>query len=289
LEYHPAINEALEEIRSETVRGAAWSAFRAIKGLLDAYQAGGLECSDAGTLSKAIISANPAMASLYWVAYVLRRGCDIGDPGPLLRRLLYEIEETRQRIPSIAMEIFKGRPVVTTISYSSNVESILLSAHKSGHLGGVFVLESRPGGEGAVLASRLRSRGVVTRLVPDLHLYDYVSRSDFVMVGADSVTLDACLVNKVGTRLLALAARSAGKHVVVVFEPYKIHPEVGCGNSLLPVRSYMVEGWGEVIVPIFDETPGELISMGITSEGLGVWSEDWISSAYTSFKERLMG
>ena len=286
--FHPAIREALEEIRGETTRGAAWSAFRAIKGLLDAYDAGGLECSAVDELSNAIISSNPSMASLYWVAWALVEGCRTGDPGPALRRLLFELQETRRRIPDIALEIFKGSPRILTMSYSSNVEAVLLAAHRSGSLGPVYVLESRPGGEGVVLASRLRARGVPVQLIPDALLHVYAERADFALVGADSVTLDGCLVNKAGTRLLALTARALGKHVAVVFEPYKIHPERGCGEVPLLERIYRVEGWGDTLVPVFDETPGEFLSLGITSEGLGAWEPGWIREVYESFRERIL-
>ncbi|MCE4599674.1 MAG: hypothetical protein F7C81_05700, partial [Desulfurococcales archaeon] len=53
-------------------------------------------------------------------------------------------------------------------------------------------------------------------------------------------------------------------------------------------KIYRVNGWGDTLVPVFDETPGELLSLGITSEGLGAWEPGWIRGVYESFKERIL-
>jgi translation initiation factor 2B subunit (eIF-2B alpha/beta/delta family) len=236
-----------------------------------------------------IISSNPSMASLHWVAYVLKTGCEGGDPSEPLRRLFFEISEARRRIPEVALELFDRRTKVLTLSYSSNVEAVLRNAYQKKLLDRVIALESRPGGEGVVFASRLRDLGVSVKVVPDSTMHIYLKDVDFVMVGADAITYDGCLVHKVGTRLLAEKAYDLSKPIVVVFEPFKINIEKKCGEIEITKREFSIENWGLEIYPLFDETPPELVYMGVTSEGLGRWRAEWLRSVAEKFKARIFG
>ncbi len=132
----------------------------------------------------------------------------------------------------------------------------------------VFVAESLPGGEGVELARQLRRAGRSVSLVPDSGLAWAIRESDAVLVGADAVTLDPCLFNKVGSLYAALAASRFGKPFIPVFESYKIHPVVKCSIIEVEVRVYRVDGWGDIVYRVFDRVEGDLVSAALTEYGL---------------------
>jgi translation initiation factor 2B subunit (eIF-2B alpha/beta/delta family) len=270
LEGLPRLRAALEEIRNERVRGAAWAAYRAARGLLEELEEGRDPCVDPGAVATAVEAANPTMASLANVALILRLACERGAAEEALRRLVGYLSRGRERLAEAARSVEAPRYVVT-LSYSSSVEAVLRAwREQKPH---VVVAESRPGGEGVELARRLRSAGVRVTLTPDLAAHLHLGPEAALVFGADTVGRDGCIVNKVGTRLLATAARAAGAATLAVFEPYKVHPSRGCGE--IPIERWTIEvrGWGSTSVPVFDETPAGLVDAALTPEGLRPWAE----------------
>uniref|UniRef100_A0A383WBQ4 Nudix hydrolase domain-containing protein n=1 Tax=Tetradesmus obliquus TaxID=3088 RepID=A0A383WBQ4_TETOB len=87
----------------------------------------------------------------------------------------------------------------------------------------VIVCESRPLCEGVSMARRLAAAGLNVTLITDAQAGVFVEQADVVLLGADAVTPDG-VVNKVGSRLLALAAKAAGVPVVAVTECLKVSP-----------------------------------------------------------------
>jgi translation initiation factor 2B subunit (eIF-2B alpha/beta/delta family) len=280
--------EAIEDVKRERIRGAAWCALRVTEGLLDSIALGQDLCKSSDQIYNLIISANPSMASLYWVARTFKEGCEKGSITEPLRRLLFEISEVRKKIPEKALELFGEKVKVMTLSYSSNVEAVLRTAYAHGVLGEVLALESRPGGEGIVFANNLKKLGAKVKVIPDASMHFYLKEVDYVMVGADTITRDACLVHKIGTRLLAEKAYEHNRPLIVVFEPFKINLDKRCGEVQIVFREYEIENWGKEIYPLFDETPAKYISLGVTSEGVDRWSSEWLRRVAEKFKNRVL-
>lgn len=103
----------------------------------------------------------------------------------------------------------------------------------------VIVCESRPLCEGVVMAQRLAAAGLQVTLITDAQAGAFVEEADLVLLGADAVT-PAGVVNKVGSKLLALAAKAAGVPVVAVTDSLKVTPgpvaQVALPNTVLQVR-----------------------------------------------------
>ncbi|HZA27780.1 MAG TPA: hypothetical protein VE915_09120 [Actinomycetota bacterium] len=90
---------------------------------------------------------------------------------------------------------------VVVHSFSSTVVAAVVAAGAE-----VVCSRSEPGGEGERMATELTGLGVETRLVDDEDALHAVADTGAVVVGADAVG-PAGVVNKVGTRLMAEAAR----------------------------------------------------------------------------------
>lgn len=103
----------------------------------------------------------------------------------------------------------------------------------------VVVCESRPLCEGVTMAQRLAAAGLQVTLITDAQAGVFVEEADAVLLGADAVTPDG-VVNKVGSRLLALAAKAAGVPMIAVTDSLKVSPgpvaQFALPNTVLQVR-----------------------------------------------------
>jgi translation initiation factor 2B subunit (eIF-2B alpha/beta/delta family) len=89
------------------------------------------------------------------------------------------------------------------------------------------------------MAQRLAAAGLHVTVITDAQAGAFVEEADLVLLGADAVT-PAGVVNKVGSKLLALAAKAAGVPVVAVTDSLKVSPgpvaQVALPNTVLQVR-----------------------------------------------------
>jgi translation initiation factor 2B subunit (eIF-2B alpha/beta/delta family) len=99
--------------------------------------------------------------------------------------------------------------VVLTHSRSSTVLAGLFEAHRAGRRFEVVATESRPAFEGRDLAKALAGEGMDVTLIADAAASVLLERSSHVLVGADMLTA-SYVINKIGTRMIALAASDLG-------------------------------------------------------------------------------
>jgi len=273
----------ISEVARERVHGASWCARRIAEAFIALSNS--VEYSE-GVLSEAIdlaLKANPSMASIYNVVVVARKARSREHLRKLMEALLNYMYIAHEKVCSIAAESIMGN--LMTISYSSVVECILYKARNQ--VDTIYILESRPGGEGVLFARVLRDKGFNVKLVFDSTLHHYMNKTDMVIVGADSVGRDACIINKVGTSLLALYAREYGIEFYSIFESYKIHPERSCYEIELVEREFEIEGYGKIRSIVFDRTPPRYISGFVTEHGLITPSMLGVKQAYEKFMEEL--
>jgi translation initiation factor eIF-2B subunit delta len=115
--------------------------------------------------------------------------------------------------------ILEGETIMTH-SRSSTVLAALKHARALGTRFSVIATESRPMLEGRALAASLASEGVSVTLIADAAAAMALDRVDSVLTGADKVTPEA-LVNKIGTRMIALAARERAVPVYAICDTTK--------------------------------------------------------------------
>ncbi len=132
-----------------------------------------------------------------------------------VREVRKRIERANEEVSAKLSEIIEGK-TVTTISKSG----IVARAIKLGVPRKVYVLVSRPGEEGKLMAEK-----VGAKIVEDSEMGWFVRRSDVVVCGADALTKNG-FVNKVGTLPLALTAKHFGVEFYVASPLYKFVTEV---------------------------------------------------------------
>jgi translation initiation factor 2B subunit (eIF-2B alpha/beta/delta family) len=127
----------------------------------------------------------------------------------------------------------KGQIRILTLSSSSSLTICLEHAIRTFPTVRftISVLESRPRMEGATFAATFMNRlievdgtkNVDVTVVPDSHVCTFAKTADLLLIGADRVSGDGDVSNKMGSLSAALAAKTLGDaNVVVVSETDKI-------------------------------------------------------------------
>jgi methylthioribose-1-phosphate isomerase len=185
---------------------------------------------------------------------------------------------------------------LATVDYGTALSPIY-QAHDAGLDVHVWVDETRPRNQGGLLtAFELGAHGVPHRLIADNaggHLMQH-GEVDLVLVGADRVTRQGDVANKIGTYLKALAAYDNGVPFWVALPSSTIDWRVADGVAEIPIEeraeAEMTEVTGRTrggaietvrvtppgtgaANPAFDVTPARLVSGLITERGRCAASE----------------
>jgi translation initiation factor 2B subunit (eIF-2B alpha/beta/delta family) len=216
--------------------------------------------------SVSIYRSKPSIAPVFNIANSIMLRLEQGDrdDSPLHDILMDMLEKERKsgtRIAEHAAKAIKGRWFMTT-SYSATVAQVLKGLAKDRKIK-VTVAESTPGGEGRQFAKLLSEQGMEVEVIYDSTVFARMGLVDGAIVGADSVTASG-LVNKVGTRALAEAARAEDLDAYAVCGWSKICPVV---LSNLGVKTETLGKRLTEHVQVFESSPLELFSSIITDQG----------------------
>ena len=183
-----------------------------------------------------------------------------------------------ERIGEIGARRIKDGDVLLTHCNSSAVTEVMKKAWEQGKKFEVFVTETRPRFQGHITARELANAGIPVTIILDDAVRYFMQHVDKVLVGADAITANGALVNKIGTSMVALAAHEARVKVFVAAETYKFSPETIIGELVTieerdPSEVISREereriGSIKVLNPSFDVTPPEFIDLIITERGI---------------------
>lgn len=158
---------------------------------------------------------------------------------------------------------------VFTYSYSGTVADVIrINRYKN-----VVLTESRPMFEGRRLAGELGKEGINVLMVVDGAAGMYVTAADICLIGADSVQFNGSTVNKIGSKLLAYAAKDQGIPYYVLCDTSKFNVLNYLGQSIeleAKMPDEVSEPMKNVTIknPYFEVVPPELITGVVTEMGL---------------------
>lgn len=189
------------------------------------------------------------------------------------------IGKAKERIMEIGSErIPSSRKFsILTHCHSSVVTGILLKAKEQGKNDfQVFATETRPRYQGRITAQELLDVGIKTTLVVDSAMR-WVVRNypiDMILIGADAITSEGTVLNKIGSRLLALVAREMHIPYYVATPLLKYNPESVFGTyEKIEMRDY-TEIWPDkpellkIKNPAFETVSRRYIDGLITEAGI---------------------
>ncbi|TFH02292.1 MAG: translation initiation factor eIF-2B [Calditrichales bacterium] len=195
-------------------------------------------------LSKEIIKSHPNIVSIRKkispIIYHMKRMAKAGKSlDEIKSTACQKISETISnaadnlvKIGNAGAKLIQTNHKVLTISSSSIVKEILISARKLRRKFTVYCLESRPQNEGHLLAMMLAEHDIPSVLTTESMMGQVMKDVNMVLCGADRI-FENGFVNKTGTLPLVVTAKDQGVPVYMAAETDKIMKEIDRS-----VRSY---------------------------------------------------
>ena len=189
-------------------------------------------------------------------------------------QFLERLKQSKQTIASIGSKRISDGARILTHCHSSTVMKILKQAKLNGKQFELFCTESRPVFQGRLTAKEMIDAGIKTTMFVDSAVRHFINKVDFAVVGADAITSEGNVINKIGTSMVALAAKEARTPFYVATELLKFNPETILGDYEKIEQRNPNEVWdsapeGLVIKnPAFDITRREFIHGIICEEGI---------------------
>lgn len=259
------LDDACRAIRNMTVRGAGLIGACAAYGM---YLAA-LEAPDVGfaeflrRAGSALKATRPTAANLGWAVDRMLRTIDAGMSPAHQRAMAKEAaiaiaDEDAEHCRRIGM---LGQPIIAALSLKKKGQTVnilthcnagwlafvdigsatapIYAAHDAGIPVHVWVDETRPRNQGASLTAwELGQHGVPHTLIADNaggHLMQH-GLVDLVITGADRVTRNGDVANKIGTYLKALAARDNGVPMYVALPSSTFDFALEDGVANIPIE-----------------------------------------------------
>ncbi len=285
-EYTTAADVA-DAIRDMVVRGAPAIGITPAYG----YALDALNGRDLGEAYKVLAESRPTAVNLFWA---LERMAGLGTEDP--HALVAEAKKIHEE--DIAANLAMGQFGASLLKEGSRVYThcntgtlatgghgtalgIIRSAFADGKLTQVYAGETRPWLQGARLTAwELMQDNIPVKLVCDgaaAQLFR-AKGADWVIVGADRITANGDVANKIGTYSLAVLAKHHGMKVMVAAPTTTFDLTLDSGNAIPIEQRPMSEVTSlngqpiapegcEAINPSFDVTPAELIDAIVTEKG----------------------
>lgn len=286
---HPSLEETAADIANMEIRGAAAIADAAARALeqqateSDASTPEAFE-TELRAAARRLLDTRPTAVSLpNSLRYILRR--TEGETVAELRETAvagaqefrYRLDSAQDDLGAIGANRLQDGDTVLFHCHSTDVMSCIRAAREQGKSLNAIVKETRPRKQGHITARQLRELDVPVTLVVDGAAGRYLDDADHVFVGADSVTADGSVVNKIGTRQLAVTARERDTPIVVAAQTVKLDPTTLSGHTVeieMRDESEIIteadrENIGDITVenPAFDVTPPRYVDAIVTERG----------------------
>ena len=248
-----------------------------------------------------LASSRPTAVNLFWALDRMRecaaQSAELSDVNTCKDRLLNEahhiLEDDRRTgiaIGEAGLELLRGKHSIlthcnagglATAEYGTALAPIYVGAER-GIVFHVFADETRPLLQGArITAFELKHAGIPVTLICDNMAASLMAQGkiDAVIVGADRITANGDVANKIGTYGVAVLAR-AHSIPFYVAAPYSTFDISLSNGSLIPIEQRDPDevtcGFGKRTAPIdvdvynpaFDVTPSDLVTAIITDKGV---------------------
>ena len=285
------VSDTAEKIKKMEIRGAgriARAAVAALKAHSDMVTSTDLSeyRKEMTTAADILIATRPTAVSLPNAVHLVMRSLTLDTPSVSASKeefsrackdFIRSSENAIQRIGEVGARHIRDGDVILTHCNSEAALECLLTAHRKGVRFSVYATEVRPGNQGLLTIGTLNRAGIPTTYIVDSAVRYFMKEIDRVIVGADAVSVNGAVVNKIGTSQIALAAHEARTSFLVAAETYKFAPRTILGeyieieerasSEVLPDPMAKAHPFITVRNPVFDVTPPEYVNLIVTEEG----------------------
>lgn len=213
-----------------------------------------------------------------------------------IKELVDELEVVDDQIAAYALDHIHSNEIILTHTSSQTIQKFLLTAARKRKFTVVFV-EAYPNDhesthdtimrghkradgdddEGEDRWKALTAMGITVIMIPDSAVFALMSRVNKVVLAPHSVLANGSLIAATGAQMIAQAAKVHQTPVVVVSGVYKLSPvypfdtedliEYGDPSKVVGFENGALVENVDVINPIFDYVPAELVDLYITNLG----------------------
>ena len=211
-----------------------------------------------------------------------------------IKELIDELEVVDDQIAAYALDHIHGNEIILTHTSSQTIQRFLLTAARKRKFT-VVVVEAYPNDhepppdtimrghkttdadseEDAERWKTLTSMGITVIMIPDSAIFALMSRVNKVVLAPHAVLANGSLIAAAGAQMIAQAAKVHQTPVVVVSGVYKLSPvypfdtedliEYGDPSKVIGFEDGSLVENVDVINPIFDYVPAELVDLYITN------------------------
>lgn len=191
--------------------------------------------------------------------------------------LLKKLEKYTEKLAKFGSELIEDGNVIMIHSHSGDVLAVIKKVWKDGKRVSIIAVETDPFGQVIKTAKELSRMKVPVTLIPENAVGYFMKEVDFVVVGSDAIRVKKPLgvVSKIGTKLLALAAKKEKKKFIVIGNTLKIDRREKLVIEEKPPNEVYLElihkvGRKKVKIrnPTFDLIEFDLVSYIVTEEGI---------------------
>jgi methylthioribose-1-phosphate isomerase len=243
-----------------------------------------------------LAAARPTAVNLVWALTRMRAVLDATGDAPVAallevaRRIHADDIRANRRMGDAGAALIRPGEAVLTYCNTGTLATggygtalgVVRSAWAGGKLGAVYAGETRPWLQGARLTAwELVRDGIPVTLITDnaAAFLMQQGRVQWVITGADRVTANGDVINKIGTYALAVACRHHGLKMMVVAPLSTLDMALPDGRQVVieerpaseiltlagqPVAADGAGAWN----PVFDVTPAGLVDYLVTEAGV---------------------
>ena len=253
-----------------------------------------------------LLVEKPTMATIYNAHYlIVEKSRSVAATGDLAAtrtaivqraELFAETSATAMaRLSRVGSNMVQAGQTIMMHSYSRSLMAIFEQAAASGKSFSVICTQSQPTLESRHALRQLTEWGIKVTFVLDAAMAVAVPQADFCLVGADSISIDGSIANKVGSYQLALLAHAFGRPFHVATEVMKLQRQTMDGvpvpleerpGAEILDRAAASDHPDRITVyhPFFDLTPAVLIRSLVTEQG--ILAPGQIGTAWRQFEQQ---
>jgi ribose 1,5-bisphosphate isomerase len=256
--------EICKKIKNMEIRGAEEVAKAAVRALM---------IKSGENSVKKLVSLRPTEPCLVNAVNFVK-----SDPKRLGPVALNHFTEADKKIAEYGAKTIEDGMIVFTHCHSTNVMGILKEAKRQGKKFELHNTETRPLLQGRITAKEMASIGIKVKHYVDSAARFALKKADLFFFGADAVTTEGKVINKIGTEMFAEIADKYDIPAYCCTDSWKYDPKTVFG-FMEPIESRGAkEVWDkppknvEIVNLAFERVDPKLIT-AIISE-LGVYSPD---------------
>jgi ribose 1,5-bisphosphate isomerase len=182
--------------------------------------------------------------------------------------------KSEEKITGYGVQKIREGMTIYTHCHSSTVTKTIIKSWKQGKHIEVHNTETRPRMQGRITSAELAREGIPVTHYVDAAARFALKKADIMLIGADAITSEGKVINKVGSELFAEVAKRYDVPVYVLTNSWKFDPATVFGFEEPIEKRYYAEVWDKPPRGVkidnfaFEQVDPELITGVVTELGI---------------------